>query len=808
MKTILVPCRNNSSFMRRATIRAAGASLGIGLLMTSRLTQATSTDSSAVNGETVFDARVLEARGFSAEIATFFSRRARFLPGMHKVKVAVNALPSRELAVRFDGEGDPCFDVTLLQQLGLRVSEDIAVDTCADVDKAYPAIRIVLRPGQSEMELTVPEDAFDAAVRPSAHMRGGAAFILNYDAFVWRSRGVAASSGYTQLWVEPGVNLRNWVLRSTGTFTRNQRGTDYRHHAAYIQRGLERTDSLLQAGQLLSASELFGGIPFMGTQLFSDSARSQSVALAVPIQGMVESNAVVEVRQYGRLVYRTVVPPGLYSLSHIDALAAGADIDVRVIEDSGRIQQFSLPAPLSSATGESPATYHFGIGRYSSYGTQTRGREPWLAYGSYAINFSTRYRVSGGALVSARHQAGSAQVLATRDASWVSAALRITRSRKRGLGHELQLQASTILGAGLSAGVSWQSRDRNFSAIEDTVYRSQEQTYVSSFQRSLSASLSWSSLRWGAYSYSASGSDRRNVSHGFTAGRKFGRLHSRIQFQIGGAGQNAVYINLNMPLGDADMGLRVQRWNTGQHSVAGTYQGKVSRDASYKINAETSGDARRLGGSVQVNTSYAQLLGAASTSGRALSSLHLSASGGMVLTESGSFAMSSSRVGDTFALIRVPRVAGARMYGTGGSAKTSAWGSAVVPSISPYQDVRIQLDGKSLPTNYRFGSTALNLNLARGTVATQAFTSTEIRQLLVRVSHADGSPAKVGSAVFDEQRDFLGTVIGNGNMVLVNDDIGKTIYLETGMQRCRVDYDIPGHFDPKRPYEEVEATCT
>jgi outer membrane usher protein len=169
--------------------------------------------------------------------------------------------------------------------------------------------------------------------------------------------------------------------------------------------------------------------------------------------------------------------------------------------------------------------------------------------------------------------------------------------------------------------------------------------------------------------------------------------------------------------------------------------------------------------------------------------------------------MSSSRVSDTFAVVKIPSVSGIRMNATGGSAKTSVFGTALVPSIHPYRNARIQLDGKSLPFNYRFDTTAIDLKVARGTVSTHVIGARELRQLMLTVRTADGRPARVGSSIFNGDGDFMGTVVGEGNIVLDNEEIGQPVYMDHHGTRCEIRYDVPARFDPERPYEEAEATC-
>jgi outer membrane usher protein len=118
----------------------------------------------------------------------------------------------------------------------------------------------------------------------------------------------------------------------------------------------------------------------------------------------------------------------------------------------------------------------------------------------------------------------------------------------------------------------------------------------------------------------------------------------------------------------------------------------------------------------------------------------------------------------------------------------------------------VRIDTRSLPLNTRLGTTALDLGLARGSVAAHRIGVTEVRQLLLEIRDSDGQPVPLGSTVNDEAESILGTTVGEGNLMLVNEDIGKKIRLG-GARACQVSYEVPEHFDADSPCEEATATC-
>lgn len=78
-----------------------------------------------------------------------------------------------------------------------------------------------------------------------------------------------------------------------------------------------------------------------GFQLYSDSSYQNS-KLTVPITGMSEKPATVEVTQNNRLLYRTIIPAGPFQLNNISGVSSSQPLHVKVIQDDGIIQEFDV----------------------------------------------------------------------------------------------------------------------------------------------------------------------------------------------------------------------------------------------------------------------------------------------------------------------------------------------------------------------------------------------------------------------------------------------------------------------------------
>jgi outer membrane usher protein FimD/PapC len=175
----------------------------------------------------------------------------------------------------------------------------------------------------------------------------------------------------------------------------------------------------------------------------------------------------------------------------------------------------------------------------------------------------------------------------------------------------------------------------------------------------------------------------------------------------------------------------------------------------------------------------------------------------------GNVATSPQAIGDTFAIVDIPKQGNLRVQAPGsGATLTNRSGKAILPALQPYTTATAQIDTKTLPLNIRLNSTTADFALARGSVASKSFTVTETRQLLLTIRDTTGTALPVGATVLNGNGKFMGTVIGDGNVMLTNDDIGQPLRVKAMNQsECLVDYQAPTQFDANALYEVSEAIC-
>jgi outer membrane usher protein len=768
--------------------------------------------SATKEGGATFDVKTLESLGFSPELANFFSTQDKFLPGQHEITIVINASKTYRVDVTFDGEGKLCADRTLLMALKLRHKD--SGERCENIETLWSGVDVKLFPGQFRVEMTLPQEAFDPEMEESDYQQGGYALLLNYNMFGQRIENSSNNLNLFQGQFEPGINFYNWVLRNRGSYSYNQGISRYDNQETYALRAVESLKSVVQLGEFGLVGDTYSGLPVVGVQLYSDNAQLNNTQLVVPIEGMANSNATIEIRQRGRVIYRTVVSPGPFSLSNISNFSSGVVTDVDVIEEDGTRQHFTVSNTLDPNFERQAATYQLAVGRYRDNLSDNERKSPILASGEMSFSPVHAFRMTTGGLLSADYQNISVQNLYSGlENAWISAGASYTNTNDVGQGYQVALQNQWAINGNLSVSLSTVYDSANYWSPDNALNSGNNlnDLVYGKLKNATSAAVTWAHPRWGAFSYSLSNNlyyqSANSVFHTFSVSEQFGRVTTTLSFQSTSQGQNSVYIGISMPLGNGSFSGRMQR-NNGNMTLGSTYQGAWGDNKGYSVGITGSDSQRRVNGALNIRTAYSQLAGGVSQSTNNSRSVYLSSSGSVAYANN-TFATSSSSIGDTFAVVNVPNQSNLRVSSpSSGMAITNYAGTALLPSVMPYTVSKAQISTKTLPLNVRLNSTSADLMMTRGTVATRNFEATETRQLLLTIRGSNGEMMPIGANVLDEKGNFLGTIIGDGNFMLENKAIGMKLRIKaTNRSECVVSYIEPEKFDPDALYEIADAVC-
>ena len=179
----------------------------------------------------------------------------------------------------------------------------------------------------------------------------------------------ALASGYSSndinayLGLNLGLNVAGWRLRSQENVQWDER-TGKKHWTnvnTTATHDITAWKAQLTLGDSYTQGIVFDTTPFRGLTVYSDDRMlpDSQQGYAPTVRGTANTQARVEVRQNGNLLYQTTVAPGPFVVNDLYATGYGGDLTVSVFEADGSMHSFIVPY---SAV---PMLLRPGVGRWA-----------------------------------------------------------------------------------------------------------------------------------------------------------------------------------------------------------------------------------------------------------------------------------------------------------------------------------------------------------------------------------------------------------------------------------------------------------
>lgn len=806
-----------------------------------------------------FDPAMLEG-GNAADVSLF--NQGVQLPGTYPVDIYLNAdkVDSQDITftLKKDENGKsflyPCLSPDQLSAWGIKTEDFPALsssDGCARL-AAIPQAAFNFRFEKQELVISVPQIYLrpkEQGIAPQALWDDGIpAFLMNYSANTSRSESRYSGSddhyqsSYLQL--NPGANLGPWRLRNQTNWQRQ--GSDsgrWQTVYTYAERGINAIKSRLTLGDRNSPGDIFDSVPFRGTMLGSDSSMVpwNMRAYAPVVRGVARTQARVEVRQNGYLLYSETVAPGPFALTDLMTSGfSGGNLQVTVLETDGSTQVFDVPyqTPVislkegyldysvlagryrfaDSSTGDTfgQLTAMYGLpwnmtayggvqgsrylnawtagagislgnfGALSLDGTLSQGR---LYHGdddkggTWRVRYSKNVDSTNTSFMLSSYQYASAGYHTLSDVmdSWKER----TRSSWR---EQFKSQTSLTLSQSLDSlgylsftGTRADYRDR--TGHQDSFNAG----YNVVLYRGITASLNWSLNR--QYDYDGVKRNDRVTSlwlsiplDTWTGSRLGSNVSASYRMTSPSQGGNTQEVGLS---GDAFA--QQLHWDVRQSHQADSHGNDP--DNSY-VNLGWSGTYGELGGHYSYST-HRRDMGA-------------SVAGGVILHEHG--LTFGQQLGDTVALVEAPGASGVSVSG-GRGVKTDFRGYTVQNWVTPYQENTISLDPLSLPGNVDINQTDVRIVPTRGAILPARFTTRVGRRVLMTVSGSDGRHIPLGALVtVKDQKGTAGIVGMEGEVYLTGLPKSGTMTVSWAGNTCHLNYRLPEESGLKSVYT-MKSAC-
>lgn len=773
---------------------------------------------------------------------------ASVVPGTYRVDVVINRALSGRRDITFSanpvtGAIEPCLTLDMLKQLGLdtqRLDGGVAAqtpDACFDLPANVEFAHIDYQPNNLRLNISVPQAAMSRSAKgyvpPELWDQGQTTGFINYNFSGSRRSHRGQSADQYYLGLRNGLNLGAWRLRNESSLVYGD-GQPYRFRSnrTFVQRDVTALNSQLTLGEIFSDSQVFDSVRFLGATLASDDGMlPDSLRTYAPtIRGIAETNATVEVRQNGFMLYSGNVSPGPFEISDIYPSGSNGDLEVTVIEADGRKRVFiQAYASLPIMVPEGAVRYSLAAGQYDS--NEDNSVSPHFASGTLIYGLNDRITGFGGVQMAEAYQAGNLGAGINTGFGAVSADVTHSISQQREqtrsgqsvrlrYANTLELTHTTLAVAGYRYSTDqYRTFDEHVDELNARMDRYDSGRAKDRLELNVTQALPQVSG-----SLTLTGSEQRYWDMTGKTRQLYvsynGSWHSlsynlsveRNQtFDRSGQSEtdNRIALTLSFPLGSNPGASRVSfnavRDSAGDYNAQAGVNGQFfeDRDTFYSVQAGQDNRSGSSGfGKLNTTTPYGRF-DAGYGQGAQYRAFSLGAAGSVVAHAGG--VNLGQTLGETFALIQVKDVGGAKLANYS-NVQTASNGYAVLPYAQPYRTNWVTLDTRQLGADVELENAVTQIVPRRGAVPLVTFKAAVGRRVQFELVRADSSKLPLGAVVEDERGKVLAAVDPTSRALVLSDEDHGVLRVSWSDQQCSAAFSLPPR-NPARTYERLKVVC-
>ncbi|WP_114238884.1 fimbria/pilus outer membrane usher protein [Dyella sp. C9] len=673
-----------------------------------------------------------------------------------------------------------------------------------------------------------------------------------------RVGGYSSNDVSAFLGLNMGVNIAGWRIRSQETAQWDQRTgrTLWTNINTTATHDITPWKAQFTIGDGYTQGVVFDTTPFRGITMYSDDRMlpNSQQGYAPVVRGTANTQARVEVRQNGNLLYQTTVAPGPFVIDDLYATGYGGDLTVLIYEADGSMHSFVVPysaVPMLLRPGISrwsitdgqvhntalrndkpyfvEGTYQRGINNWlTAYGgVQSTYRDLYHAYlggvavntpiGAFALDVTNSHTTFEGAdsLSGYSTRVSYSKAIPTSGTTFALASYRYSNGNFMSLSDAVVTQdlMTSLHTSSPSVAGLMRSKQRLNVTINQDFGGKYGQLYFNG-----SRNTYWNGMP-DATTYQLGYNNRyRRVNFGITASRTYtaGPMYNGAHYD------NQFGINVSIPLGGPSSRNTPMVQFSSTHDdvmgssdragITGTF-GKNS-EFSYGANLTYSDykntDSTTVGsGTLSWQAPYASLNGSYSYSNN-YQQASVGATGGVVVHGGGITLAPQLDLNSAIAIVDAPDAKGARVSSSG-QTTVDGRGYAVATSLIPYRMNDVTLDPSGTSDDVELQTTRLQTAPRAGAVIPLKFDTVSGRAVLIKATQADGEVIPFGAEVLDASGQSIG-VVGQGGQVFVrgaeNGGVLTVRWGDTDSQQCRVQYSLPPRVkgDQAR-MESVTSVC-
>lgn len=774
---------------------------------------------------------------------SYFEKGSSVPPGSYDVDVYLNhtLVKRQDILFRADADGavKPAVTLGLLRTAGVnvarlekdgRIAAGADDTTIVDLPAVADGASVEFEANTLSLNISFPQLYVSRTSRgyvdQSLWDDGMPALYSDYQVSYSRNDSHGNNNEYYFVGLRNGFNAGGWRFRNESSLTGTTgSGSRFTSNRTYVERDIRRLRSKVAAGELYTSGDIFDSVRFVGAQIGTDLGMlpDSEVGFAPIVRGIAESNAVVEVRQNGYVIYSTPVPPGAFEINDIYPSGSNGDLEIRITESDGRVRRFTQPySYLPVMVRRGSLRYAFAAGQYRVQGQSS----PKFTQGTLVYGVSDNFTGYGGIIAADNYVAAALGVGMNTRIGGMS--LDVTTSRSRTSSGTRQGQSLRFL-----YSKTLHSTNTTFTMVG---YR-----YSTDGYRTLSQHVEDTDSKYGPRLARQKSRLDVNVNQPLGSGSMFagvgdttywnGEGRSR-RFQVGYSNsyRNVSYsvsashiqesgpfarpdtqfsVSVSIPLGKASSTHRLYanavsstRGDFNMQTGASGYLND-SNTVNYGVQAGYSRDGGGSGGvSAGWDTPNAKLTGNF-TQDRSGRHFDASASGSVVVHGGG--VTLGQPLGETFAVVQVPKVSDVT-FGGAPTVRTDRRGYAIVPYLQPYRQNWLNIDPSSVGTHTEITDNAKMVVPTRGAIVKTRFEAESGRRVQFELSTDEGGKVPFGAQAYDAKGKLLGMVDNQSRLLVFGIEDKGSIDVQWGNNSCKVSYQLPT-LNKELAYERRAAMC-
>jgi outer membrane usher protein len=790
---------------------------------------------------------------------SIFSKPGGGVEGKYEVSIYINdAYYTRDVLFFKNGTSgalepnfpDGFFDAILNAEYRLAVNS-ISVST-EEFIKAIPYSSVKYNQAKSRVDISLPQ----AYLSNKSHMKsepdswsyGIPAFLIDY-----RISGSNTNANYGETknlyaYTALGLNINKWRLRSSANYTSyhtesltkaKHKNEDYNFYSTYLERDIGKLRATLRVGELSTNALIHNSFNFIGGKIYSnDDMLNDRVRNYTPtIRGIAQSQAVVTVTQNDKVITQVNVSPGPFEINNFSLFGSSGDLYVRIKESNGEEHGFIQPfSTLPEMKSEGVTGFEVSIGQYDNSGRASHYNSTPFFYGGWSQGFNHGITIYGETLQSENyHLLGLGSTYSLGEFGAFSGDVSYSRANKNnetyiGQSYGFKYSKNQIDTGTTLTLATYRYSTKDFFSFTDFVEKRSDALYNwrDRLKNQVTLSLNQSFDNFGTLSLSASKQDywmtdrvnkSMSASYGFSwNGMYFSTSLSFDQMKGYSASRRqnktlGVYANipLSVFLSEYDETKSSLSYNStiSDNRVRNTTSltGKIpDTKIQYRVS--------RGWGNGQQTSNYAASLSwdgdlvtgsAGYTRSGSSKTFDYNVSGSSIFYPWG-IAMAADSVIDGAAIVETKGITGVKVRQ---GKETSLFGTAVVTSLQPYTENRIDLDATGLPDNIVLGQESKSIVPEKGAILKLKYNVFKGKQVVFKLKRINGKPLPFGTLVSLINKD-----IDNTGIV---DDLGR-VYLagipEKGVLRasygknktCEVSFSLESN-EKDKPIVEYDGVC-